>query len=333
VLTGAAGERRLLRWQTAYLRDADGRRTGALKSGNDITEHRILQDQANRRARLEAIGTLAGGIAHDLNNALTPITMGLESIAAAAPDLAHLVGMLDTSTRRASALVRQLLNFAKGAAGEQRPFSPGPIVHEVGSLVERTFPKAIVFTRHVAPGLPTVRGDPSQLHQVLLNLCVNARDAMPDGGALGLTATTVEWRADATSSGFVIGTRQPGRYLVLSVTDTGSGIARETLDRIFEPFFTTKGPERGTGLGLSNVLGIVRGTGGSVQVETAPGRGSTFTVWLPAVAAAAVDETPGDDAPFSGQGRRVLYVDDEPAIRVLAANGCSVGPARCPTRW
>ena len=317
-LRTASGEVRQFRWHTAYLRDGDGHRAGALKSGNDVTERRALQLQANRRARLEAIGTMAGGIAHDLNNALTPITMGLEAIAESAPDAAHLVSMMDASAKRASSLVRQLLNFAKGAEGEQQPIALVEVVREVESLVRRTFPKAVRIDITTDELLPVVVGDPTQLHQVLLNLCVNARDAMPHGGHLRIAAERVTLADDERVPGVVMGQPGAGTHVRLAVHDDGAGIAPHTMDRIFEPFFSTKGPEGGTGLGLSNVLGIVRGHGGFVQVQSTFGRGSCFAVWLPAAAGDLPVVPLASASPFAGLGRRVLYVDDEAPIRVLA---------------
>lgn len=316
-LVTLAGERRTVRWHIAWIRDGDGKRTGLLKSGNDITERRALQQQANRRVRLEAIGTLAGGIAHDLNNALTPITMGLEALGAESPEQAQLIAMLEMSAIRASALVRQLLNFAKGAEGEQLLVSPTALLQEVETLVRRTFPKSI-RTEVTAPSVTAfVRGDATQLQQVLLNLCVNARDAMEHGGTLRLQLDTVT--VDPATLRGAVGSVAAGRYVRFVVEDDGSGIAPEALERIFEPFFTTKGPDRGTGLGLSNVLGIVRGHHGFITVQSAPGQGSAFAVHVPVAPAEAPDEQAAASTDFRGDGRQVLYVDDEPAIRVLAA--------------
>lgn len=282
----------------------------------DVTERRRMEKQANRSQRLEAIGTLAGGVAHDLNNALAPIMLGVELLRVEYPMEQEALQTIEASARRAASMVRQLLSFAKGAEGERVLLRVERLVRELDLFMRGTFPKNIDVMVQYPFDMPAVRGDSTQLHQVLLNLCVNARDAMPDGGTL-----TLEARAMTVDDAFVSTTPDatPGRYVVLEVRDTGSGIPSEVLDRMFEPFYTTKGPEKGTGLGLSTVLGIVKGHGGFIRVDSRPGRGSTFQVYLPADADAALKD-PVDLAPisFQGKGETVLLVDDEANVRHMA---------------
>ena len=294
----------------------NGRITGAVVSFTDITERRKSERLALRSQRLESIGTLAGGVAHDLNNALAPIMMVVELLRMRYPEDAETIDVLETSAQHGADMVRQLLSFAKGAEGERVCIQPGHLVKNMATMMKGSFPKNLQLAIRWEPKLPTVLGDPTQLHQVLLNLCVNARDAMPNGGTLTLEAQRVEMDAAYASA---IHNAKPGHYVVLRVRDTGAGIPAEILDRIFDPFFTTKGPDKGTGLGLSTVMGIVQGHGGFVQVYSQAGEGSTFAAYLPA-------DLPGGDADmaakkaveFRGQGETILFVDDEPAVREVA---------------
>ena len=288
-----------------------------LVSHEDITALKLAERAQLRSQRLESLGTLAGGVAHDLNNALAPVLMGMSLLKEQYPEESRLFDMIEGSARRGADMVRQLLTFARGAEGERVPVQPQPLLHEVERLVKGSFPKNIELRVQADEGLPAVLGDATQLHQVLLNLCVNARDAMPGGGALALRAHVVELDEAYARS---ISDARPGHYLALKVTDTGTGIAPDIVDRIFDPFFTTKSADRGTGLGLSTVLGIVRAHGGFVQVYSQPGQGSQFTVYLPVVAP-VTDASAGAGASgaareaFHGQGETVLFVDDEAVVR------------------
>lgn len=302
------------RW--TLVRDAAGQPKSVLAIHTDVTERRQHERHAQRSQRLESIGTLAGGIAHDLNNALAPITMSSELLRDAYPGESDLLDMIDNGSKRAADMVRQLLAFAKGAAGERVSVQTSRLVRELEKLMMGSFPKDIRLVIKCDAHLPAVLGDATQLHQVLLNLCVNARDAMPSGGTLAVEADSQE--VDAVYASSVPGAR-PGQYLVLRVRDTGTGIPPELLDRVFDPFFTTKGPDEGTGLGLSTAMGIVKGHGGFLQVYSQPGQGSTFAVYLPAEAAGS-DPEPVAKPPerFRGQGETILFVDDEPAVRQAA---------------
>jgi len=279
----------------------------------DITDRLKAEQQVNRKQRLESIGTLAGGIAHDLNNALTPILMTIDMLKQDYPTEGELLGTVEQCANRAADMVRHLLAYARGSEGRRVCVAPRQLVDELTRIIKGTFPKNIELRTHIADDLPEVRGDATQLHQVLLNLAVNARDAMPRGGVLTVDVKVLE--QDELRRIPELRDAAATRYVALSVTDTGTGIASEDLDRIFDPFFTTKKPESGTGLGLFTVAGIVRGHGGHIQVQSQPGQGSTFTVFLPAMERRTDIETRRLIQPdFSGNGERVLYVDDEPAV-------------------
>ncbi|HZM02665.1 MAG TPA: PAS domain S-box protein, partial [Candidatus Saccharimonadales bacterium] len=282
----------------------------------DITERKKAEQQAMRSQRLESIGTLAGGVAHDLNNALAPIMMSGELLRMQYPDETQTLDMIAASGKRAADMVRQLLSFAKGMEGERAALQAGRLVKEMEKIMAGSFPKNIQLVVKCDPKLPLVLGDSTQLHQVLLNLCVNARDAMPHGGTLTLDAQQKKMDATYASS---IPDAKPGNYVALRVRDTGTGIPPEILDQIFDPFFTTKGPDKGTGLGLSTVMGIIKGHGGFLQVYSQPGQGSTFTAYLPADRAGSdTEHVTKAAAEFHGQGETILFVDDEAPLRTVA---------------
>jgi PAS domain S-box-containing protein len=298
------------------VRDENGEVLRIVGTAEDITERRQHERLAQRSQRLESIGTLAGGIAHDLNNALAPIMMSVELLRMQYPGESEVLDMIENGSKRAADMVRQLLAFAKGAAGERVSVQPGRLVKELEKLMKGSFPKNIQLVVRGDAQLPTVLGDATQLHQVLLNLCVNARDAMPHGGTLTLEAQRLDVDAAYASA---VPDAQPGTYVRLRVRDTGTGIPPEILDRIFDPFFTTKGPDKGTGLGLSTVMGIIKGHGGFVQVYSQRGQGSTFAAYLPVEGAGS---DPGQvtlaAVEFRGQGETILFVDDEAAVRQMA---------------
>ncbi len=282
-------------------------------SHENITEMKRLERQQLRSQRLESLGTLAGGVAHDLNNALAPVLMGMGLLKEQYPQESKLFEMIQASAQRGADMVRHLLTFAKGAEGERVPVQPERLVRELENLMKGSFPKNIQLVVDCVDTVPMVVGDPTQLHQILLNLCVNARDAMPEGGTITLRALPVEIDAAYARS---MAEARPGHYVALRVSDTGAGIAPEILDRIFDPFFTTKRPDKGTGLGLSTVLGIVKSHGGFVQVYSQPGQGATFAVYLPVAAGApGAPQTAAAVAEFRGAGETILFVDDETAVR------------------
>jgi PAS domain S-box-containing protein len=281
----------------------------------DVTELKRQEQQRLQAQRLESLGNLAGGVAHDMNNMLTPITMFLEDLQQTntrpSPEL---LASVRSSVKRGADILRQLLTFGRGIAGERQPLDVKRLLDEIGRIVTSTFPKSILFEARAARQVSTVLGDATQIHQVLLNLCVNARDAMPNGGRLELTAANLvldtanasEWRS-----------LTPGRYVQIEVADTGSGIPPEVIDRIFEPFFTTKSVDQGTGLGLSTSLGIIQSHNGAIQVESKLGQGTRLRLLLPAADKTAKSDIEDRPESFEGKGRTVLVVEDEANIRAL----------------
>ena len=239
------------------------------------------EEQERLRAqRMESIGVLAAGIAHDLNNILTPIMMAVPLMRGWAPseEADKILEMIEQNASRGASLVRQLTDYARGTGGAQQRMEVGDLLKEIGRFVQAAFPKNIEFRVEAEPGLPAIRADGTQIYQVLLNLCVNARDAMPSGGSLRLGART---RVVGTAAGEPP-PLPPGTYLELTVDDTGRGIAPEALAHIWEPFFTTKPRKHGTGLGLSTVRSIIRSHHGFIDARSHPGEGTRFSVYLPA---------------------------------------------------
>ncbi|MGV3757139.1 MAG: response regulator [Verrucomicrobiota bacterium] len=296
--------------------DVRGNPKSVLVINTDITDRKRVEQQMLRTQRLESLGTLAGGVAHDLNNALAPILMSVELMRMEYPDAAKLIDMVETSAKRGADMVRQLLTFAKGVEGARLLIQPHHLLKEMEKIIRGTFPKNISLKANYAKGLRTILGDNTQLHQVLLNLCVNARDSMPNGGTLTLEAENVEIDAAYASS---VPEAVPGSYVVWRVIDTGTGIPPELVERIFEPFFSTKGPDKGTGLGLSTVMGIIKSHGGFVRVYSVVGQGTTFSVYLPADGG-STDTAVAEKLPdaFRGNGEYILVADDEPAVRQAA---------------
>jgi PAS domain S-box-containing protein len=300
------------RWKVSH--DQAGKPVRASGTCQDITERKKMEHQFFRAQRLESIGTLAAGVAHDLNNTLAPIMMGVELLKMDYPQESDTVDMMASSARRAAGMVRQLLTFAKGAEGERILVSPSRLIGELEEMIRGSFPKNIEVRVHCETAIPGVMGDATQLHQVLMNLCVNARDAMPRGGTLTLEASS-EAIDDANAG--TLGAKA-GAYVVLRVRDTGTGIPPELLHRIFDPFFSTKAPDKGTGLGLSTVVGIVKGHHGVLHVDSQLGKGTTFKVFLPTAEEMSYSEEGGAVAvSFRGQGETILLVDDEAAVREM----------------
>ena len=274
----------LCRW--TLLRNASGAPQSILSIHTDVTEKKKLEEQLLRTQRMESIGALAGGIAHDLNNILSPILLCIGKLKRDAADRAtrETLELLETSAKRGAQMVKQVLAFGRGVQGEALPVQPLQIAKEVGQIIRETFPRSIHFSLQCGHEPWTIKGNPTQLHQIVMNLCVNARDAMPNGGFLSLELrnTTLDASDSAQNPAAV-----PGPYLVIKVTDTGSGIPTAIRERIFEPFFTTKDFDRGSGLGLSTVLSIAKSHGGFVRLESVVGSGTTFEVFLPARAMSA----------------------------------------------
>jgi two-component system, cell cycle sensor histidine kinase and response regulator CckA len=295
----------------------DGRPLRGVGISIDVTERRSLEERYQQAQRMEAIGRLAGGVAHDFNNVLTVVNGYSELLmtsAALDADSRELVQEIATAGDRAASLTRQLLAFSRKQVLETRVMDLNLVVARAEAMLQRVVGEDVALTSTLAPSLFPVRADPGQIEQIIMNLVVNARDAMPRGGSLTLETANLEVAAQA---GHPESEPGPGRHVMLAVTDTGGGMTREVLAHLFEPFFSTKGSE-GTGLGLATVHGIVKQSGGSVRVQSEPGKGTTFRVYLPAAA---------DDAlvVVTGAGRRavasgsetVLLVEDEEGVRAL----------------
>ncbi|MGJ8644714.1 MAG: PAS domain-containing protein [Luteolibacter sp.] len=292
----------------------DGRALGIVR---DMTERKKLEQQFLRAQRMESIGTLAGGIAHDLNNALAPILMSLDllKLKFTDPGSQELIGVIGTSARRGAEMVRQVLSFARGVEGEKNEVRLETLLREVEKFANDTFMKSIEVSLDISPDLRIVEGDVTQLHQVLVNLCVNARDAMQDGGRLKLSAENHV--LDVHYVGMNIGTK-PGPYVLIQVEDSGVGMSQEVMDKIFDPFFTTKDVGSGTGLGLSTSQAIIKSHGGFIRVYSEEGQGTMFNIYLPA--GIGEGETPAETASARlprGDGEVVLLIEDEILVRQI----------------
>jgi PAS domain S-box-containing protein len=314
------GSERWIRDRAFPVRDAGGRIQRFVGVAQDITESKNLQAQFLHAQRLESIGMLAAGIAHDLNNVLAPIVFAapmLRESLSTARDL-KILDTLERSAGRGAGLVKQILGFAQSTTGEFRPTQVKHLAQDIINVIEETFPKTIQIQHQIPKNLWPVLGDATQIHQILLNLCVNARDAMPTGGTLGLIVANRH--LDVEQAKTLPGAR-PGAWLVVEVTDTGTGIAPDILAQIWDPFFTTKPAGKGTGLGLSTVRSLVAGHHGFVTLDTQLGRGTSFRVFLPAIQEDVEHHgrTPALGTP-PGNGELILVVDDDTAVRETVAS-------------
>ncbi|EDY17911.1 histidine kinase [Chthoniobacter flavus Ellin428] len=280
----------------------------------EMEQRMQAEAQLLRAQRLESIGTLASGIAHDLNNMLSPILLSLDLLRNEVPEKSReLLSTVERCAQRAGEMVKQVLTFARGVEGERLPLQPKLLIREIENIVAGSFPRHITMERRIPRELSLIQGDPTQLHQVLLNLCVNARDAMPDGGTLRIEAD--DFAVDAHFASMTPGARI-GRYVRLRVSDTGTGIPAHLIDKIFDPFFTTKPLGKGTGLGLFTVIGIVKSHEGFLNVHSEPGKGTTLEIFIPTVLDDAPCDAPKEKgASRNGGGQLILVVDDESAVR------------------
>jgi PAS domain S-box-containing protein len=309
------GDELMIESRWTLIRDNEGLAKSVLAINTDITEKKMIEAQFMRAQRMESIGTLAGGIAHDLNNILAPIMMSIELLKEISTDpmSANILKTIEASAKRGADIVRQVLSFARGLEGQRIEVQLKHLLNEIQSIIKDTFPKDIRLEFSVPNDIWTILGDPTQVHQILLNLCVNARDAMPNGGSLSINVENCVIDEHYVAMNLQA---KAGRYVQISVADTGTGIPPLLLEKIFEPFFTTKPINKGTGLGLSTVMAIVKSHGGLIDVYSEPNKGTTFKVYLPAMemSSEAREEQLAQASLPRGNGETILLVDDEASI-------------------
>lgn len=314
---GKDGRSLVVNERAILLRCEQGQPRSVIVAATDVTEKRRAETELLRMQRLDSVGALVAGLAHDFNNVLAPILMCSPVLAAGGlePEVSRVVAeTILGSARHGSAIVRQVLNFARGAERRRLPLEVGRVLHEVVGIATQIFPKNIQIVDQYGPDLWLSAGDPNQIHQVLLNLMINARDAMPQGGLLTLKAANFVVDEEFAS---MIPDARVGPYLMLAVADTGTGISRSILSRLFEPFFTTKEPGAGTGLGLSTALNVVKDHGGFITVESELGCGSTFKVYLPAEGVGREELPPEFRNGPRGAGETILLADGDARIRTV----------------
>ncbi len=295
--------------------DPEGRAKSILSIATDITEKKNVEQQFLRTQRMESLGTLAGGIAHDLNNVLAPILLSMQYLRTSYPEAPaqKILDSVEASAQRGSGIVKQILSFARGMESKKSMIQARHLMDELVKVFKETFPRSITIVNDIPKTICAIHGDPTLFHQLIMNLAVNARDAMPNGGTLSFDASNVTIDEHYTRMNI---NAVPGRYVKFIVSDTGSGMTPDVMDRMFEPFFTTKEIGKGTGLGLSTVHSIVKNHNGFIDVKSVVGNGTTFFVYLPAsnesqgTATAVVQRES-----LLGNGELILVVDDEQSIR------------------
>lgn len=301
------------RW--TLVRNEQGRPDYHLILNTDITEQKKIEDQLLRAQRLESIGTLAGGIAHDLNNILSPILMAIDMLQINLPDAesGRWLHMARENAERGASMVKQVLSFARGVEGERITVQPKHILKELIKVLADTLPKSIAVKYSISPDLLEISADPTQIHQIFMNLSINARDAMQHGGTLEYSAQNVILDENFARMNIEA---KPGAYVRIIVTDSGTGMSPDVQKRIFDPFFTTKEIGAGTGLGLSTTLSIVKSHGGFISVYSEPGKGTQFSIYLPATENPTQAIDLNQELPYpKGDGELILVVDDEENIR------------------
>ena len=316
-LMGKDGSERTIDSKGSVIRDGDGKIFRIVVVSRDVTEEKRLAAQFLRAQRMESIGTLAGGIAHDLNNVLAPIMMAIEILKRKVSDEGgqRILTTIETSAKRGADIVRQVLAFGRGLKGDRILVQLEHVINEVIKIVGETFPKAIEIKTNIPRDLSTVVADPTQMHQVLLNMLVNARDAMPGGGTLTILAENV--KLDENYSRMNLEAK-PGPYTCIVITDTGTGIPADVREKIFEPFFTTKEIGKGTGLGLSTTLAIVKSHGGFITLYSEMGKGTTFRIYIPATGTTSGEEAAIEEVVLpEGNDELILLIDDEASIREI----------------
>ncbi|MCI0664784.1 MAG: PAS domain S-box protein, partial [Acidobacteria bacterium] len=297
------------RW--TLVRDDYGKPKSILLINTDITEKKRFEAQFLRMQRLDSIGSLASGIAHDLNNSLAPVLMALHTLQQRFTDTnsQRWLTLIRKSTERSRDLIDKVLTFAKGTAGERLPLQPSQLINDVAKILNETLPKNVSLSVRLPGDLWNLIGDTTQIHQVLMNLCINARDAMPQGGTLILTAENITL---AEKQVWMLNEVAPGRFVQITVSDTGIGMSPELIDRAFEPFFSTKSQGQGSGLGLSTAAGIVRSHGGFVSVTSIIGQGAQFKVYLPASDTLSDKQVETSETIVpAGSDELILVVEDE----------------------
>jgi two-component system cell cycle sensor histidine kinase/response regulator CckA len=303
------------------IRDRDGRVIGASAISRDISDTKRLEEQVRQAQKMEAVGRLAGGVAHDFNNVLTIISGYSEMLLQRLPADGHgrgLIQEIHKAGERAASLTRQLLAFSRKQMLEPRILDLNTIVSEAEKMLRRVIGEDVSLTTALAPGLGSVKADPGQIEQVIVNLAVNARDAMPQGGKITIATANVDLDQSYAQAHLEV---KPGSYALLAVSDTGHGMDEATQARIFEPFFTTKGPGKGTGLGLATVYGIIKQSGGSIEVQSEPGQGATFKIYLPLVEGRTASAKPALGLRSAPKGSEsILLVEDEDAVRAFASH-------------
>ncbi len=322
--TSKSGNQLIVESRWTLIKDDYFRAKSILVVDTDITQKKQLEKQFFHAQRMESIGTLASGIAHDLNNVLSPISMSVHLLKAKSRDQQtnQMLSIIESNAKRGADLIKQVLSFARGiesdvrgqaATHEQTVLQVKHLILEMRQIISQTFPKSIAVYTEIQEELLPICADSTKLHQVLINLCLNARDAMLTGGTLTISAENI-WINETYASMHIGAT--VGAYIVLTVADTGLGISKEILDRIFEPFFTTKELGKGTGLGLSTVMAIIKEHGGFITVSTCVGQGTEFKVYLPAVNQVPTQSLEDIEIPI-GSGECILVVDDETAIQEI----------------
>lgn len=309
------GEKLIVDSRWTLVRNDQGEADYYFVTNTDITEQKRTEEHLFRAQRMESIGTLAGGIAHDLNNILSPIMMAVDMLNLNGPDqdTARWLGMIKESAERGSDLIGQVLTFARGMTGEHIPVQLKHIIKDLVAVLKETLPKSISVRYDIKPDLWTISADPTQIHQVLMNVCINARDAMPSGGTISIRTSNISIDDNYARMNLEA---EPGNYVLLIVEDTGVGMEPEVVKRIFDPFFTTKEIGKGTGLGLATTLTIVKSHAGFINVYSELGKGSRFSIYLPS---AEVEQEKATVAIKNtlprGNGELILIVDDEENIR------------------
>ena len=312
------GEKLIVESRWTLVRNEKGEPDYYFITNTDITEQKRTEEQLLRAQRMESIGTLAGGIAHDLNNILSPIMMAVDMLQlnGADEDGKRWLSIIKESAERGADLVHQVLTFARGMTGEHVPVQLRHIIKDLVRVLSETLPKSISVKYNIDQDLSTILGDPTQIHQVLMNVCINARDAMPSGGTLTIVAENV--KIDENYARMNI-EAEPGHYILVTVIDTGVGMSHEIANRIFDPFFTTKEIGKGTGLGLATSMTIVKSHHGFINVYSEPGKGTRFSVYLPSAEVEHERSTePEKETIPHGNGELILIVDDEENIRNVA---------------